>query len=111
MKCNAGKFLFNNRCRDSCDGTSLIAYAPGNYGRAPFSCTDRADESGRGCKCSRAVGDNNCLVCDYGAGGATCSRCTDSMYLYSGACVLNCPSGSAAVGSDRDGHRCLTTGM
>ena len=108
-KCNGGKFLFNNRCQDSCDGTGLISYAPGNYGRecrAPFTCADRADENGRDCKCSRAVGRNDCAVCDYGATGATCSRCTNSMHLHGGACIEACPSGTTAVGADRDGREC-----
>ena len=91
-RCNGGKYLFNNRCQDDCDGTGLIAYAPGNYGRecrAPFTCTDRVDESGNACKCPRAVGRNNCAVCDYGSDGAVCQRCTNSKYLSQGTCTLN----------------------
>ena len=66
-KCNGGKYLFNNRCHDSCNGTGLISYAPGNYGRecrAPFTCADRSDEDGNDCKCNRAVGKNDCAVCE-----------------------------------------------
>ena len=108
-KCNGGKYLFENRCRDSCDGTGLISYAPGNYGRecrAPFTCTDRTDESGRGCKCSRAVGKHDCAVCQYGNSGATCSRCTNSKYLHGGACIEACPDGTVAVGASGDGRDC-----
>ena len=108
-KCNGGKYLFENRCRDSCDGTGLIAYAPGNYGRecrAPFTCTDRADEAGRGCKCSRAVGKNDCAVCDYGNSGATCLRCTNSKYLHGGACIEACPDGTVTVGASGNGREC-----
>ena len=112
-KCNGGKFLFENRCQDSCDGTGLIAYNPGNYGRecrAPFTCTDRTDEDGNDCKCPRAVGRNNCQVCDYGSAGARCVRCTNSMYLHrdlhGGVCVEACPGGGIGVGDARDGRVC-----
>jgi len=36
-KCNAGKFLHNNRCVDDCDGTGLITYTPGNCEQLLFA--------------------------------------------------------------------------
>jgi len=108
-RCLGGKFLLDNRCVDDCDGTDLIAYAPGNYGRecrAPFTCTARVDEAGADCKCARSVGKNDCLVCDYGAGGASCSQCTNNMHLHVGGCVVACPTGTTATGTDRDGREC-----
>ena len=108
-KCNAGKHLFNNRCQDSCDGTGLISYAPGNYGRecrAPFTCTNRVDEAGNACKCARSVGRNDCAVCFYHHHGITCARCTNSKVLSNGACVEACPYGTNAVGAGREGREC-----
>ena len=29
-RCNGAQYLFENRCQGNCDGTGLIAYAPGN---------------------------------------------------------------------------------
>ena len=59
-RCNAGKYLYDSECRDSCTGLDgLISYNPGSYGRecrAPFSCIDRDDGSGGACKCPRSVG-------------------------------------------------------
>ena len=43
-----------------------------------------------------------CQVCDYGAGGATCSRWTNSMYLHNSMYVEECPAGDA-----RDGRECI----
>ena len=118
-KCNAGKYLFNNRCQDSCDGTGLISYAPGNYGRecrAPFTCTGRADEDGDSCKCARSVGKNDCAVCDYASGArsttttlttmVTCQRCTNSKVLRHGVCIDACPAGEEVVGEGSDGLEC-----
>ena len=45
-------------------------------------------------------------MCNYGTGGATCSRCTNSMHLHGSACVEACPDGTAAVGDARDGREC-----
>ena len=109
-KCKAGKVLFDKRCQDSCDGTDLISYAPGNYGRecrAPFACTDRTDEAGVACKCARSVGKNDCLVCDYGSNGAVCQRCTKNFFLHNSACVEACPDGTSGVGADRSGRECV----
>lgn len=108
-RCLGDKFLHEHRCVDDCDGTGLIAYTPGNYGREcrpPFTCTDRVDEVGNDCKCARSVGRNDCLVCNYGISGATCARCTNSMHLHRGACIEACPNNATAVGSDRDGREC-----
>ena len=71
-RCLGGMYLQpDGRCHDSCAGLDgLVAYAPGNYGREcrpPFTCTDRLDENGAACKCSRAIGGNTCLICEYGA--------------------------------------------
>ena len=109
-RCNGGKFIFESRCQDSCDGTGLIAYNPGNYGRecrAPFTCADRTDEDGNDCKCSRVVGRNNCQACDYDIAGVSCLRCTNSMYLHTGVCVEACPNGTTGVSDDRDGRECI----
>jgi len=110
-RCNGGKFLHENRCIDTCDGLDgLIAYVPaGNYGREcrpPFTCTDRFDPGGDACKCHPSVGKHDCAVCDYGADGASCARCTNGRYLHNHACVRRCPTGTTAVGTDRDGREC-----
>ena len=85
---------------------SRLNVADGRECRAPFTCTDRVDEDGNACKCARSVGRSNCASCDYGTGGATCSRCTNSMHLHSGTCVEECPVGTVVVGSGRDGREC-----
>ena len=110
-RCLGGTFLWqsDNRCHADCDGTRLIAYVPGNYGRecrAPFTCTDRVDEIGNPCKCNRAVGRNDCASCDYTTSGPSCVRCTNSLHLHGGACVEVCPTGTTAVGTARDGREC-----
>ena len=109
-RCLGGMYLWasDNRCHANCAGTGLIEYAPGNYGRecrAPFTCADRADGNGNACKCARAVGRNGCSSCDYGTGGVSCSRCTNSMYLENGACVEACSSGRPS-GSGVNGREC-----
>merc|ERR1719272_1974752 len=119
-KCNGGMYLHMNRCdRRNCDGLNgLIRYAPGNYGRecrSPFTCTDRVDGLGNACKCSRAVGKNDCSSCDWtrwqyraspvSTAGNVCTRCTNSKYLENGVCVDACQSGSP-VGTDRNGREC-----
>ena len=110
-RCLGGTFLWasDNRCHANCDGTGLIAYTPGNYGRvcrAPFTCTDRADENGDVCECSRSVGRNNCVSCDYGNNGAICTRCTNGKVLDAGACADRCPTNQAVVGTELDGREC-----
>ena len=75
--------------------------------RAPFVCADRVDELGNDCKCDRAVGRNNCAVCQYSTLGTSCLRCTNSKYLRLGACVDECRDGDEAVGTGADGLRCL----
>jgi len=111
IRCNAGMFLHENRCtRADCDGLAgLVEYAPGTYGRecrVPFTCIGRVDEAGNACKCSRAVGKNDCASCDYAEGGAACSRCTNSRYLRQGTCVDGCRASETPVGEGRDGREC-----
>lgn len=109
-RCNGAQYLFENRCQDNCDGTGLIAYAPGNYGREcrdPFTCANRSDEAGTACKCPRSVGRNDCSVCDFGETGASCARCTNSKYLRGGACVAACREGERSVGEGVDGRECV----
>ena len=79
--------------------------ADGRECRRPFTCTDRTDEDGTACKCSRAVGRNSCATCDYTMDGPACSRCTNSKFLERGACVDECRFGSP-VGSGADGLEC-----
>lgn len=53
-------------------------YSAGSFGRecrAPFTCTERADEDGVRCKCGRAIGGNNCVSCDWTLTGNVCSMC------------------------------------
>ena len=54
----------------------VCSLADGRECRAPFTCANRLDEQGNACKCSRSVGRQACQVCDYGAQGVTCVRCT-----------------------------------
>ena len=48
-------------------------------------------------------------VCDYGASGATCLRCTNSMHLHSRGCISVCPGGTTAFGDARDGRECQSS--
>ena len=110
-RCNDGMFLYQNRCdRTDCDGLDgVVEYSPGTYGRecrVPFTCTDRVDEDGNACKCSRVVGRNNCAICDHRVGGSLCLRCTNSKFLENFACVDECSSGSP-TGSGTDGRECV----
>ena len=53
-------------------------YAAGSFGRecrAPFTCTERADENGVRCKCRRSIGGNDCIACDWTLTGNVCSMC------------------------------------
>ena len=111
-RCLGGMYLRpDNRCHPNCDGLDgMVAYAPGTYGREcrpPFTCTDREDEAGNDCKCSRLVGRNDCASCDHGPDGVACSRCTNRMYLRQGTCVDACSDGETAVGSGVDGRECV----
>ena len=110
-RCLGGQYLWqsDNRCHANCDTTGLIGYNPGNYGRecrAPFTCDNRVDEHGSACKCSRAVGRNDCRVCDYSSSAATCQMCTNSKYLQNGVCVDECDAGSTPDGNEVDGREC-----
>ena len=117
LRCNGGQFLYENRCRASCNGLDgVVSYNPGSYGRecrAPFMCTDGfdgPDGSGDACKCSRSIGGQDCLICAYGIVGNRCVRCTNEKYLRYGICVANCPAGEEAVGSGLDGRECQLAG-
>ena len=115
-RCLGGKYLrSDNRCHADCTGTGLASYNPGNYGRecrAPFTCTNRIDEAGNACKCSRAVGGQDyggrtdCLVCEYGLSGDSCVRCTNNKFLRNGRCVRRCQAFETAVGAGLDGREC-----
>ena len=99
-----------NRCHDSCEGLDgMISYAPGTRGRechAPFTCTDRVDQRGNACACSRSVGRHDCSVCDYGGSGATCARCTNHKMLRNAACVESCGDDEVIIGVGADGLEC-----
>merc|ERR1719272_58504 len=112
LKCNAGMFLWENRCeRDNCDGLAgMIEYAPSQYGRecrAPFTCIGRsASTDGGSCKCPASVGRNNCAVCEYSIAGTACNRCTNGKYLRNGNCIDACRDGEESVGEGSDGREC-----
>ena len=113
LRCNAGKFLWENRCRESCvglrlEGIQMVEYSPGSFGRecrAPFTCNSRLDGAGGSCKCPRSVGKNDCATCHIGTDtGDVCVRCTNNQYLRQGTCVPACREGEAAVGTLFTGH-------
>ena len=74
LRCNNRQYLYENRCRENCDGlrglgntVALAHYTPGTYGRecrVPFTCTNQVDEQGDACACSRTVGRSDCAVCE-----------------------------------------------
>lgn len=80
--------------------------ADGRECRQPFTCTNRVDEAGIACKCPRAVGRNNCAVCDFSTTGAVCLRCTNRQHLRAGVCVEACREGEQSVGDGVDGREC-----
>ena len=110
-RCLGGQFLqADNRCHDTCEGLDgMIAYAPGTRGREcreAFTCTDRVDQRGHACACSRSVGRHDCSVCEYGGPGGTCARCTNHKVLRDGACVESCGDGEVVIGAGADGLEC-----
>ena len=110
-RCLGGRYLRpDHRCHDDCAGTGLASYNPGSYGRAcrpPFTCANRLDELGAACKCGRAVGRNDCAVCDFMLTGAVCIRCTNNRLLQAGTCVDACGAGETATGAGPDGRECV----
>ena len=74
-RCNAGKFMWENRCRQSCDGLDgMVSYAASTFGREcrpPFYCANRLDEGGSVCRCPRSVGRTDCAICAWAAEGTT----------------------------------------
>ena len=98
--CNNNKLLFQGACLDTCAGTGLADYPSGNYGsecRPPFRCYDGFDIDGSSCGCSRDLGGDDCVVCEYAVVQRFCHVCGNFKLLSGATCVDQCPGGQSPI--------------
>lgn len=119
-RCRNKQFLHQNRCVSGCQGTGLIEYSPGAYGREcrkPFTCSLQAatslfeDAQGAGCKCPASLGPSSgtkCAKCHWSERGPRCLWCAQGILdPRTGTCVEKCRKPLVATQTHLDGTMCL----
>jgi hypothetical protein len=113
----ANRYLHNEKCLESCEGTGLAPYLPAKKGGEcvePFTCTNGKRDDGSQCSCPDAVA-KHCESCRMLVGGPQCIKCkTDKTFkfLRNGACEKKCTKLYPLVGesdehdSEKDGYQC-----